>query len=159
MPQHTAIAPKEADLPKATGMVINDLMYKHWDQYVTSAPHPFLAEFDGERVTVAKDLLEGEPFESPMMPFGGNEQLAWSPNSAQVAYTCRKKVGRDYATSTDSDIFLYDIPSGTTRNQRLMRMWATTSIHNFLPMVNAWLGAVWSAMDMKATVRVCVSMI
>lgn len=116
VPQHTAIAPKEADLPKATGMVINDLMYKHWDQYVTSAPHPFLAEFDGECVTVAKDLLEGEPFESPMMPFGGNEQLAWSPNSAQVAYTCRKKVGRDYATSTDSDIFLYDIPSGTTRN-------------------------------------------
>ena len=43
------------------------------------------------------------------MPFGGNEQLAWSPNSEQVAYTCRKKVGRDYATSTDSDIFLYDI--------------------------------------------------
>ena len=116
VPQHTAIAPKEADLPKATGMVINDLMYKHWDQYVTSAPHPFLAEFDGERVTVAKDLLEGKPFESPMMPFGGNEQLAWSPNSEQVAYTCRKKVGRDYATSTDSDIFLYDIPSGTTRN-------------------------------------------
>lgn len=114
--QHTAIAPQEADLPKATGMVINDLMYKHWDQYVTSAPHPFLANFDGEKVTVAKDLLEGEPFESPMMPFGGNEQLAWSPNSEQVAYTCRKKVGRDYATSTDSDIFLYDIATGTTRN-------------------------------------------
>ena len=51
-----------------------------------------------------------------MMPFGGNEQLAWSPNSEQVAYTCRKKVGRDYATSTDSDIFLYDIATGTTRN-------------------------------------------
>ena len=114
--QHTAIAPQEADLPKATGMVINDLMYKHWDQYVTSAPHPFLANFDGEKVTVAKDLLEGEPFESPMMPFGGNEQLAWSPNGEQLAYTCRKKVGRDYATSTDSDIFLYDIATGTTRN-------------------------------------------
>lgn len=114
--QHTAIAPQEADLPKATGMVINDLMYKHWDQYVTSAPHPFLANFDGDKVTVAKDLLEGEPFESPMMPFGGNEQLAWSPNSEQVAYTCRKKVGCDYATSTDSDIFLYDIATGTTRN-------------------------------------------
>ena len=51
-------------------------MYKHWDQYVTSAPHPFLADFDGTKVTVDVDLLEGEPFESPMMPFGGNEQLA-----------------------------------------------------------------------------------
>ena len=116
VPQHSSIAPKEKDLPKATGMVINDLMYKHWDQYVTAAPHPFLASFDGKNITVLKDILEGEPFEAPMMPFGGNEQLAWSPDSRQIAYTCRKKTGRDYAISTDSDIFLYDIASGTTRN-------------------------------------------
>ena len=116
VPQHSSIAPKEKDLPKATGMVINDLMYKHWDQYVTAAPHPFLASFDGKNITVLKDILEGEPFEAPMMPFGGNEQLAWSPDSRQIAYTCRKKTGRDYAISTDSDIYLYDIASGTTRN-------------------------------------------
>ena len=125
--QHTAIAPKEKDLPKATGMVINDLMYKHWDQYVTSAPHPFLADFDGTKVTVDVDLLEGEPFESPMMPFGGNEQLAWSPDSRHIAYTCRKKVGRDYATSTDSDIFLYDIASKTTRNLCKPEGWTAPS--------------------------------
>ena len=114
--QRTSIQENDADLPKATGMVINDLMYKHWDQYVTTAPHPFVADFDGQRVSNAKDILEGEPFESPMMPFGGNEQLAWSPNSDQVAYTCRKKTGRDYAISTDSDIFLYDLATGKTRN-------------------------------------------
>ena len=125
--QHTAIAPKEEDLPKATGMVINDLMYKHWDQYVTTAPHPFLADFDGTKVTVVVDLLEGEPFESPMMPFGGNEQLAWSPDSRQIAYTCRKKIGRDYATSTDSDIFLYDIASKTTRNLCKPEGWTAPS--------------------------------
>ena len=131
VPQHTAISPKEVDLPKATGMVINDLMYKHWDQYVTTAPHPFLANFDGDKVIVAKDLLEGEPFESPMMPFGGNEQLAWSPNSQQIAYTCRKKVGRDYATSTDSDIFLYDITSGITRNLCKPEGWKAPSATDF----------------------------
>ena len=125
--QHTAIAPKEEDLPKATGMVINDLMYKHWDQYVTTAPHPFLADFDGTKVTVDVDLLEGEPFESPMMPFGGNEQLTWSPDSRHIAYTCRKKVGRDYATSTDSDIFLYDIASKTTRNLCKPEGWTAPS--------------------------------
>lgn len=114
--QRTAIQENDADLPLSDGMVVNDLMYKHWDQYVTTAPHPFLADFDGERVHVLKDLLEGEPFESPMMPFGGHEQLAWSPDGQQVAYTCRKKTGRDYSISTDSDIFLYDIASGTTRN-------------------------------------------
>lgn len=116
VPQRTSIQENDADLPKATGMVINEMMYKHWDQYVTTAPHPFVAEFDGERTSAAKDLLEGEPFESPMMPFGGNEQLAWSPDGRSVAYTCRKKTGRDYATSTDSDIFLYDIATGKTRN-------------------------------------------
>lgn len=114
--QNHSIAKNDADLPQATGMVINDLMYKHWDTYVTSAPHPFLATFDGENVGEAKDLLEGEPYECPMMPFGGVEQLAWSPDSKTIAYTCRKKVGKAYAISTDSDIFLYDLSTGNTKN-------------------------------------------
>lgn len=116
-PNHTAIAAPEADLPQADGMVINDLMYKHWDTYVTTAPHPFLATFDGARVSdSATDLLEGEPYECPMLPFGGIEQLAWSPDGGSIAYTCRKKAGRAYAISTDSDIYLYDLATGTTRN-------------------------------------------
>lgn len=114
--QNHSIATNDADLPLATGMVINDLMYKHWDTYVTSAPHPFVATFDGEKVGEAKDLLEGEPYESPMMPFGGMEQLAWSPDSKRIAYTCRKKVGKAYAISTDSDIFLYEVSTGKTTN-------------------------------------------
>lgn len=114
--QNHAIAKNDADLPKATGMVINDLMYKHWDTYVTTAPHPFVATFDGNSIGSAKDLLEGEPYESPMMPFGGTEQLAWSPDSKQIAYTCRKKVGKDYAISTDSDIYLYELATGKTKN-------------------------------------------
>lgn len=114
--QNHSIQKNDADLPLASGMVINDLMYKHWDTYVTSAPHPFVASFDGKSVSASKDMLEGEPYECPMMPFGGVEQLAWSPNSKTIAYTCRKKVGKAYAISTDSDIFLYDIATGTTRN-------------------------------------------
>lgn len=114
--QNHSIQKNDADLPQATGMVINDLMYKHWDTYVTSAPHPFVADFDGNHVGQAKDLLEGEPYECPMMPFGGIEQLAWSPDSKTIAYTCRKKVGKAYAICTDSDIFLYDLASGQTRN-------------------------------------------
>lgn len=114
--QNHSIATNDADLPLATGMVINDLMYKHWDTYVTSAPHPFVATFDGEKMGEAKDLLEGEPYESPMMPFGGMEQLAWSPDSKRIAYTCRKKVGKAYAISTDSDIFLYEVSTGKTTN-------------------------------------------
>ncbi len=114
--QNHSIQKNDADLPLATGMVINDLMYKHWDTYVTTAPHPIVADFDGQRVGDALDLLEGEPFECPMMPFGGVEQLAWSPDSKTIAYTCRKKVGKAYAISTDSDIYLYNLATGETKN-------------------------------------------
>lgn len=116
VPNRTSIQENDADLQQASGMVINDLMYKHWDQYTTSAPHPFVADFDGERVSNARDLLEGEPYECPMLPFGGVEQLAWNPSSSAIAYTCRKKTGRDYAISTDSDIYLYDLATGSVRN-------------------------------------------
>ena len=107
---------KHPDLDKATGLVIDDLMYKHWDEWVTTVPHPFVAAFDGNTVAQPKDLLEGEPYESPMKPFGGMEQLTWSSDSRSIAYTCRKKTGLDYSVSTDSDIYLYDLESGQTRN-------------------------------------------
>ena len=113
---HESIEKKEADLPYASGMVINDLMYKHWDHFVTSIPHPFLADFSTEGISNKKDILEGEPYECPMLPFGGTEQLAWSPDGKAIAYTCRKLTGKQYAISTDSDIYLYDIASGTTKN-------------------------------------------
>ena len=105
------------DLPKATGMIADDLMFRHWDSWVTSLPHPYVASFDGKKVAdKALDLLEGEPYESPMLPFGGIEQFAWSPDSRSVAYTCRKKAGSEYTKSTDSDIYLYNIESGETKN-------------------------------------------
>ena len=107
---------KYPDLDKATGMVIDDLMYKHWDEWVQTVPHPFVADFDGNKVGAATDIMEGEPYESPMKPFGGIEQLAWSNDSKQIAYTCRKKTGLEYSVSTDSDIYLYNIESKETRN-------------------------------------------
>lgn len=105
------------DLPKSTGMIADDLMFRHWDTWVTELPHPYIAAFDGGKVSdKAVDLLEGEPFESPMLPFGGTEQFAWSPDGGSLAYTCRKKSGLEYAKSTDSDIFLYNLESGRTVN-------------------------------------------
>ncbi len=104
------------DLPKATGRVIDDLMYKHWDEWVTEIPHPFLADFDGKKVTNVVDIMADEPYESPMKPFGGVESFAWSPDSKQLIYVSRKKTGMEYALSTNSDLYLYDIASKTTKN-------------------------------------------
>ncbi len=117
IPFHEVIKENPSDLPKATGRRVTDLMYRHWDHYVESIQHPFVCSVSSDGIaTNGIDLLAGEPYECPMEPFGGIEQLAWSPDSKTIAYTCRKKTGTQYAISTDSDIYLYDIATKQTRN-------------------------------------------
>ncbi len=108
---------KYPDLPKSSGIIVDDLMYKHWDEWTQTVPHPFVAEFTGKKIKKEKDLLEDEPYESPMKPFGGIEQLAWSPDSKTIAYTCRKKTGLEYSISTNSDIYFFDVTTGKTTNK------------------------------------------
>ena len=105
-----------SDLPKATGRVMTDLMYKHWDEWVTEIPHPFIGDFDGKEVTNLVDIMEGEPYEAPMKPFGGVESLAWSPDSKKLIYVSRKKTGMEYAKSTNSDLYEYDLEDKSTKN-------------------------------------------
>ena len=119
IPFNEVIKENPSDLPKATGRRVTDLMYRHWDHYVESIQHPFLADVNSQFSIVNSqlvDILEGEPYECPMEPFGGIEQLAWSPDSKTIAYTCRKKTGTQYAISTDSDIYLYNIGTRETMN-------------------------------------------
>jgi len=123
-------ADKYPDLPLATGHIHEDLMYKHWDEWVETAPQPFVCPLEidyygeGERIKSAKvgegvNILEGTAYECPMKPFGGIEQLAWNPNNEEIAYTCRKKTGLDYAVSTNSDIYLIKVESGESSVKRL----------------------------------------
>ena len=104
------------DLPKATGRIVTDLMYKHWDEWVETIPHIFIASVGNEPITSGKDILEGEPYEAPTKPFGGSEELSWSPDGKTLAYSSRKKTGLEYSLSTNTDIYLYDLASGSTRN-------------------------------------------
>ena len=113
---HEVIKKNPDDLPKASGRLVTDLMYRHWDHYVESIQHPFVADVTEDGIKDGIDILEGEPYECPMEPFGGIEQLAWSPDSKTIAYTCRKKTGLAYSISTDSDIYLYIIGTRETKN-------------------------------------------
>jgi dipeptidyl aminopeptidase/acylaminoacyl peptidase len=112
-----SITDRYADLPLATGIIAEDLMYKHWDEWTSTVPHPFVADFTGKMIENEKDILEGEPYESPVKPMGGIEQLAWSPDSKTIAYCARKKTGKAYSLSTNTDIYFYDVESGNTINK------------------------------------------
>ena len=116
IPYHGIIKEKPEDLPLTTGRVITDMNYRHWDEYVESIPHPYLAEVTPNGIGEGTDIMKGEPYECPVKPFGGAEQLAWSTDSKTIAYTSRKKTGINYAISTDTDIYLYNIESKQTVN-------------------------------------------
>ncbi|MCR5362088.1 MAG: S9 family peptidase [Bacteroidales bacterium] len=104
-------------LDKASGMLFDELSYRHWDRFVTDIPHPYLADVmaDGTLAdSTLTDILEGEPYECPMRPFGGIESFAWSPDGKRIVYSCRKETGTEYAFSTRSSLYLYDIASRKT---------------------------------------------
>ncbi len=111
--------PSDSDpaLDKAQAYATEDLMYRHWDHWVTDIPRSYVAPLNGQVITEANsmDILgEGNRFELPTEPFGGVEQLDWAPDSRHIAYSCRKKTGKQYAFSTNTDIYIYDIFSGAT---------------------------------------------
>lgn len=147
------------DLDKASGRVIDDLMYKHWDEWVETIPHPFIASFDGNQVGDATDILAGEPYESPMKPFGGIEQLAWSNDGKQIAYTCRKKTVKSMPyRPTRTSTFTTLIPNRLATSAKKMpsiRTWAMIPTHNFRQTVSTLPGKVWNEMATKAIVTAC----
>ncbi len=119
------------DLKKATGRTITGLMYRHWDHFVETIPHTFIADFNADAqeaiikegsaaspgIINEKDILlpNEAAFELPTLPFGGLEQLSWSPDGKTIAYSCRKLSGKEYAFSTNTSIYLYNVESGETQ--------------------------------------------
>ena len=109
---------KYADLDKATAYTTDDLMYRHWDHTVLEIPHTYTADFSFSEGTItpenSTDILAGESelYELPTETFGGLEQLCWSPDGKYIAYSCRKLVGKKYAFSTNTEIYIYNVETG-----------------------------------------------
>ena len=116
---HSAVeVPSDSDpaLDKAEAYATEDLMYRHWDHWVTEINHSFVAPLDKGIIKEGVDILGGPDvlFQLPNGPFGGVEQLCWSPDGRFIAYSCKKLVGKEYAFSTDTEIYIYNVETGET---------------------------------------------
>lgn len=107
---------KYADTPKTTAQVYTDLNHRHWDYFNEGKYNHVFVVNTSSSVDSAKDLLEGKTWDSPQRPFGGAEDFVFSPDSSQLLYVTKPKSGKEYSTSTNTDIFAYDLASATTKN-------------------------------------------
>ncbi len=105
------------DLPETNVRIIDDLMYRHWNAWHDYAySHIFVADYGDGGLGQPLDIMEEEPWDAPLAPFHDPAEIAWSPDGKIIAYTCKKMKGREYALSTNSDVYLYDLTSGETKN-------------------------------------------
>ncbi|MEO0311105.1 MAG: hypothetical protein RIQ89_762 [Bacteroidota bacterium] len=105
------------DLPKASGKLYDDLMYRHWTQWADeNYSHVFTTKFTDDEITTAKDLMPGEKYDCPLKPNDGEENIAINSNGTKIAYSAKKLLGRSAAMSTNSEIYIYDLASSTTFN-------------------------------------------
>ncbi|KXH85052.1 S9 family peptidase [Chryseobacterium kwangjuense] len=107
---------KYSDTPKTTAQVYTDLNHRHWDYFNEGKYNHVFVVNTTDKAESAKDLLEGKTWDSPQRPFGGAEDFIWSPDSSQLLYVTKPKSGKEYSTSTNTDIFAYDLAAGTTKN-------------------------------------------
>ena len=107
------------ELSKTTAQVYTGLDYRHWDTWNDGTHnHVFYSTLgsETEKVLPPVDIMPNEPYDAPQKPFGGDEDYIWSPDGSKIIYVCKKKAGTAYATSTNTDLYEYDLATKTTKN-------------------------------------------
>ncbi|HEY2721616.1 MAG TPA: prolyl oligopeptidase family serine peptidase, partial [Chitinophagaceae bacterium] len=103
------------ELAKSNVYVFDNLDQRHWDQWEDGKfDHVFITPT--AKPQEEKDIMAGEPYDCPQKPFGGGEDFIWSPDGKHVVYVTKKKFGKDYAISTNTDLYDYDITTGETKD-------------------------------------------
>lgn len=112
------LAQKHSDLPEASGRSYDDLMFRHWTQwYDHMHSHvAYISYSEGKISGGMTDIMGDEPYDSPLKPFGGSEQISWNGDGSKIIYTKKEKFGKDYAISTNSDLYSYDLKTKETTN-------------------------------------------
>ncbi|MBZ4188385.1 S9 family peptidase [Niabella beijingensis] len=105
------------ELDKTSAQVYTALNYRHWDKWFEGKfSHVFFAPYVNGQAGEKKDIMPDEPYFCPQQPFGGDEDFIWSPDSKKIIYVTKKSFGTEYAVSTNTDIYEYDITTGATTN-------------------------------------------
>ncbi|MBQ8334703.1 MAG: S9 family peptidase [Tidjanibacter sp.] len=103
--------------PKSNVLIYDDLMVRHWDYWDEGDySHIFVATIGEGLVSEGKDIMEGAAWDAPLAPYFDSEEIAWNNAGTALAYTSKPLTGAEYAVSTDSDIVIYDVATGTSRN-------------------------------------------
>ncbi|MFC5411735.1 prolyl oligopeptidase family serine peptidase [Larkinella bovis] len=108
---------KYPDLKKSNAYIYTSLNYRHWDTWRDGKyDHVFVAPLVNGKPGTAKDIMPGEKFDCPQKPFGGDEDFIWHPDGKKIIYVTKKKAGTEYALSTNTDLYEYELATGVTRN-------------------------------------------